>query len=358
MAKVGLVTSATASPAVGGRALLSKLHRECLEEILGTDLSVYELGRSATRSKAAALRGYIDGLDPSTVRGFLDWIAREGVSTLFVNGSNLGRLVREVKSRCPKVELLTFFHNAEAKFFLDSLHEHKSLHALGVLVANWRAERWAVRRSDRLIALSDRDSRMLARLYGRGATDILPIAMEDQLEGGPDPDALVDTEGYALFVGGAFYANRAGADWYAREVAPLLPIRTCIVGHGMETMKSSLERHGNIEVAGTVERLEPWYRRARIVVAPIFCGSGMKTKVAEALMFGKPIAGTPEAFSGFETIAAEAGWICETSEAFVAAIRRACEMPIKALDPRLRSLYQRDHSREATKRRLAQILAR
>ena len=33
---------------------------------------------------------------------------------------------------------------------------------------------------------------------------------------------------------------------------------------------------------------------------PIFEGSGMKLKTCEALMFGKNIIGTPEAFAGYD----------------------------------------------------------
>ena len=40
-------------------------------------------------------------------------------------------------------------------------------------------------------------------------------------------------------------------------------------------------------VVGEVESLAQWYHDAYFVVAPIFDGSGMKTKVAEALMYGK-----------------------------------------------------------------------
>ena len=59
----------------------------------------------------------------------------------------------------------------------------------------------------------------------------------------------------------------------------------------------------------------------KVVIAPIFDGSGMKTKVAEALMYGKRIIGTREAFSGYEDIAEEVGWVCNTKEEFVAALR-------------------------------------
>ena len=41
-----------------------------------------------------------------------------------------------------------------------------------------------------------------------------------------------------------------------------------------------------------VDCLETWYEKADVVISPIFLGSGMKTKTAEALMYGKPILGT------------------------------------------------------------------
>lgn len=36
------------------------------------------------------------------------------------------------------------------------------------------------------------------------------------------------------------------------------------------------------------------------MVMPIFSGSGMKVKTAEALMYGKFLIGTKEAFEGYE----------------------------------------------------------
>lgn len=70
---------------------------------------------------------------------------------------------------------------------------------------------------------------------------------------------------------------------------PRIGLRICIVGHGVEEMRSRLERPGKVEVVGPVDGLDEWYLNARAVVAPIFDGSGMKTKIAEALMFGKRI---------------------------------------------------------------------
>jgi len=339
--------------------MLSQLHRRCLEELLGDDLTVHELDRGAVsgaRSVFRALRGYIDGVSPA-VQDRIVRIAREqGVSRIFLDGSNLGRLAKIAKKHLPEVEVLTFFHNVEARFFLGALRESRNVHALAVLFANFVAERMAVRCSGRRITLSERDSRLLARLYGRAGTDILAMAVEDKLP----PDWAEATpaaqEGYALFLGGAFYANQAGIAWFAEKVAPHVDIKTYVIGRGMEALRDRIERSGKVEVVGAVEQLGDWYLNAHVVIAPIFDGSGMKTKTAEALMFGKKIVGTAEAFSGYEAIAGLAGWLCDSPEQFIAALREAQSIPLKRFDPKLRRLYERLYSRPAARRNLGEIL--
>ena len=80
-----------------------------------------------------------------------------------------------------------------------------------------------------------------------------------------------------LFVGGGFYANRAGIRWFAREVAPAINLPTLVVGYGLDDLREELERSGNVQLIGAVESLEPWYLIAKAAIAPIFAGSGMKT---------------------------------------------------------------------------------
>ena len=164
-------------------------------------------------------------------------------------------------------------------------------------------------------------------------------------------------EPYLLFVGGGFYANQGGIEWFVRNVVPRIAIKTCIVGRGFDGFKALLEQSGRVEVVGAVEDLAPWYLNARLVVAPIFDGSGMKTKVAEALMFGKRIIGTPEAFSGYEDIADRAGLVCATADEFVAAIQRCGDLvDTPNENEERRSIYEDRYSFGAAERRLEEIL--
>ncbi|MEO7821051.1 MAG: glycosyltransferase family 4 protein, partial [Sphingomicrobium sp.] len=167
-------------------------------------------------------------------------------------------------------------------------------------------------------------------------------------------EAPATATGSLLFVGGSFYANTAGIAWFAREVAPAIGIDTLVVGAGMDTQRAALERFSTIKVIGRVDDLAPHYRDALAVLAPIFDGSGMKTKVAEALMHGKRVIGTSEAFTGSEGL--DAGVRCDTRGEFIAAIRDLAANPPPQFDPALRALYEAHYSPQALGARLGEIL--
>jgi glycosyltransferase involved in cell wall biosynthesis len=138
-------------------------------------------------------------------------------------------------------------------------------------------------------------------------------------------------------------------------VVPWIDIPVVIVGKGFETMRVELERPGKVTVIGEVDSLSDWYRRCQFVIAPIFDGSGMKTKVAEALMYGKKIIGTPEAFVGYEKIVDRAGYVCETSKEFIYAMEVATRTINLGFDYEVRSLYEELYSFNAAYKRMKYI---
>lgn len=359
LAGIMLVTNRLEKVPSGGRELLCKLNHDVLTEIYGNRLTVFELTKNPIRrfkSAVNAFKGYIDGINAETINMVLQEILAKNIEKIFVDGSNFGEIVRAIKTQFPKVQIFTFFHNVEARFFWGSFRQNKTVHALAVAMANYLAERKSVRYSDNIICLSERDSRLLHKLYGRAATHVSPMALQDKLPPGLDLSWREMREKFALFVGGTFYANRAGITWFVNQVAPRIGIKICIVGRGFEDFRDELEQNGKVEVVGAVDSLAEWYLKSHFVIAPIFDGSGMKTKVAEALMFGKKIVGTPEAFSGYEDVASRAGWVCATADDFVVAIGRANDAIVKSFDPELRALYEEKYSYPAARSRLAEIL--
>lgn len=357
---VMLLTKKLHSGPAGGRQRLCLLNRDALADIYGPRLTTFELEDARVRGAGAilrAFRGEIDGLTHSVLEAAVEHARTARVRTVFVDGSNLGAFVKTVKRRLPHIEVCTFFHNVEARFFIGALRHARSASAAGVLAANYLAERKSVLMSDKIIALSETDRRLLRRLYGRAATHVAPMAVRDEFAG-PAPSMHVQTpETFALFVGGAFYANLEGIRWFVRHVVPRISITICIVGRGFEEFTAELQGGSRVEVVGAVKSLSEWYRQARFVIAPIFDGSGMKTKVAEALMFGKRIVATPDAFAGYEGVAGRAGWTCRSADDFVEAINTAVNSIASPFDPDLRAMYEARYSYEAHRQRLQSILS-
>lgn len=113
-----------------------------------------------------------------------------------------------------------------------------------------------------------------------------------------------------LFVGShAHVPNRDGLDWFLAEVLPRLPARwqsvpITVAGNGMEAYRppvavAGLRLLGRVDEAG----LAACYAQARVVLAPLRFGAGVKGKVVEALAHGVPCVLTPVAAQGLEGIA-------------------------------------------------------
>lgn len=339
---------------VGGREQLSHLHRESLRELLGPDFHEMQTSiqpTSGVLAKLAALSGRIDGADRNTLATILSRIDENGIARVWLDGTNLGWIAQGIKLARPSLEIVTFAHNVETKFFRDSLRQKPSLRTLAVYIANQRAERLSTQYSDQLLAICGRDSALFGAMYGRCANAILPMALADRLEELSEPPR---PHPYLLFVGGAFYANLEGAAWYARSVAPYISIPTIVVGRGMTSALTYGCDRAGIELVGEVPDLASWYAGALAVVAPIFSGSGMKTKVAEAWMFGKRVVGTPEAFTGYEI--PTGCQVCESADEFVTAINALIADPSPAFDPSMRASFERSHSATALKSQMAKIL--
>ncbi len=340
----------------GGREQLSRLLLENLRGVTGDRIEIFRLPRPQFKTSVLErLSGRIDGITVPSEAELLKRLSQISPDCIFIDGSNLGRLARFLRKAGVTLPIVTFYHNVEARFFFDALRAAPSVHALGVLIANTIAERWAATYSKRRILLNERDARLHARLYRHTGTDVLPMALRDQYDPAAAEAARPWDKPYALFVGGGFYANVEGMAWYAREIAPNAPLTTVVVGRGMEEHRERLEQYGGVKVVGPADDLGPWYAHAHVVVAPILSGSGMKTKTAEALMHGKPIIGTPEAFTGYEI-----GWTdrlveCETGSDFLDALRIANGRE-PGFDPELRAHYDRFHSPAAMRDRLGRIV--
>ena len=357
--KIMLFSSELNNLPQGGRVMLSRIYFKLLNNKYKKNFIYFELKNNKIRTVKLiflSFKGYIDGLDNISMKTAINIIKINQVSKLFVNGSNLGAFVKLVKQNLPHVEIYTFFHNVESKFFWGAFTADKSIRSLSIFIVNYISEYMSVKYSDNIITLSERDSNLLSKIYSRSASYVLPIAIEDKLPKNYSSLIRVHPENYALFVGGNFYGNLLGIRWFIKNVVPKINIKICIVGQGFDKYKDEFNIAGKVELIGQVDDMSVWYKYSSFVIAPIFEGSGMKTKVAEALMFGKKIIATDESFSGYENISNTCGWVCNTEEEFVTAILQAEINEKITFNSDLRLIYQNYYSYEATERNLNKII--
>lgn len=91
--------------------------------------------------------------------------------------------------------------------------------------------------------------------------------------------------------------NQDAYDRLIREWLPLLlpsASRIVVAGFGSQ----SLRRDMNVDILGPVENVAEFYDNVDVVVAPIERGGGMKVKVVEAMMHGRPVVATEHAMDG------------------------------------------------------------
>lgn len=112
-----------------------------------------------------------------------------------------------------------------------------------------------------------------------------------------------------LFVGGFDHLpNRDAARWLVREVLPLVhqvhpQLRVYVVGSNPPEEVRALAGD-RVEVTGWVSdaQLDRYYETARVVVAPLRFGGGVKGKIVEALRFGVPVVTTTAGMQGATSV--------------------------------------------------------
>lgn len=241
---------------------------------------------------------YLAGLDRKKEQEVIDFLEKNSeVEFVFLSQSLVGRQVEKIKKKFKnKVKIITFFHNIEKHYAREYL-KTSGLRAFLFYFGAVYNEKKAVKYSDKFLLLNQRDNEYLQKEYNTQSDFILPVSVEDKFSIEKIKNSSPEEPVY-LFVGVNFFANVNAVEWFIEKVLPYVKGKLKIVGKGMETHKEKWQSD-RVEVYGFVEDISEFYYASSLVIAPIFVGGGMKTKTAEALMYGKTIVGTLEAFQGY-----------------------------------------------------------
>lgn len=160
--------------------------------------------------------------------------------------------------------------------------------------------------AETVLALTEPDAAHLRALLPGRRVLVKPTGIPVR----PDPPAA-QRQG-VLFVGAFDHQpNVDGLLWYAREVWPQVRAQVhsatlTVVGRRPTAAVRALHGQDGITVTGEVPDTAPYLRAAAVMAAPLLSGSGLKTKIVEALGYGLPVVTTD---IGAEGLADAAGVI-------------------------------------------------
>ena len=264
------------------------------------------------------IQGYLGGSTNGDMKPIIELITKEKINVIFISHSLLGKLSYIIKKHFPSIKIITFFHNIEIHYAKEYLRVSGYSHLPFYLLAKYN-EIYSINYSDYYLVLNSRDDKLLQETYSVRSHLVLPVSYEDKFE---ENRAVLSSENIVtlLFVGVDFFPNVEAMRFFIKHVLPFVDAKLIIVGKGMDNYKheflSLIEDVSKIEVNGFVDDLAQYYYNASAVIAPIFSGGGMKTKIAEALMYGKTVIGTSEAFEGYKKDDRSMK-VCDTKEEFI-----------------------------------------
>jgi polysaccharide biosynthesis protein PslH len=163
-----------------------------------------------------------------------------------------------------------------------------------------------------------------------------------------------------VFVGGLDYKpNLDSLAYYQREIFPALKAAPVLhhIGNAPEPLRRLFSEQV-VRFEGYVSNLAARLRDAAFFVAPIVSGTGIKTKVLEAMAAGVPVLTTPEGVSGLQVEHRRHCFVCERPADFAAAMRSLGDRGLAAeLSANARRYVAENFSPEVLRRKWASVLA-
>jgi glycosyltransferase involved in cell wall biosynthesis len=179
-----------------------------------------------------------------------------------------------------------------------------------------------VRSADVTVAVSEEERQMLLDLVPEAVVETVPNVF--QLPEGRPPGPACRTG--LLFVGGFWHVPNVDAVlWFVEHVWPLIRAQAPavvfrIVGSDPTPDVLALGRLPGIEVLGYVPDLTPHLNGARVFVAPLRFGAGMKGKVAQSLINGLPVVATAIGAEGMSLVNGEHVLVADGAEDFAESV--------------------------------------
>jgi glycosyltransferase involved in cell wall biosynthesis len=212
-----------------------------------------------------------------------------------------------------------------------------------------------VRQVDCCVFMSAVDAAIVGRVSLPKASLVVPVGFDvARFAVTPVPDTRE-----VLFVGSFLHSpNRRAAIWLIADIWPALrrrvpDARLTVVGMNPPHELVALAAAAGVELVANAPDLQPYYARARAVIAPIQTGGGIRVKIVEACAAARPIVTTHIGAEGLPIVPDEHALFAEGTEGLATALARV--LTDEALAQRLadngRALVEQEFSWELLAKR-------
>ena len=195
-----------------------------------------------------------------------------------------------------------------------------------------RAEARLCARMDLVLAIHEPEAAALRSLAPGTRIEVIPIGIDPARFGERTPASTP-----TVLVTGAFgwAPNLHGLKrflehgWPAlRALAPMAALR--VVGRDLPIERLRMLSGERTELVGYVERIEPEYARASLLLVPLWSGAGARIKIVEAMMAGTPVVSTAMGAEGLGLSPGREFVLAETPEALASAAAALLLDPARA----------------------------
>lgn len=230
------------------------------------------------------------------------------------------------------VPSVMFTHNVEAEIFQRHAARAKGLQRLVWSDQSRKMRRFeaeTLRRYDGVIAVSERDRKVLQQEYGLRSVDAIDTGVDLEFFSASEPAADPPADGgTVVFVATmSWAANVEGIHYLLDEVWPALVkarprMRAIIVGRNPPASLTEKVRSRGLAVTltGFVDDIRPYVAQSDIYVIPLQVGSGTRIKAFEAMAMGRPVVSTSLGVEGLPVADREHFLRGDTADDFASAI--------------------------------------
>lgn len=211
--------------------------------------------------------------------------------------------------KCPAV---CFTHNAESEIFARHAQQAADRWHRWMWSSQHRKmshfEGHALRRFQRVIAVSERDARFFGDRYGVAHAEAIPTGVDLGFFAWSAPPPVDAAHAPTVVFTGSmdWAANIDGMQFFLGQVWPLVlsqqpDARFVVVGRNPPASLQTLaKRTRQVEFTGFVDDVRPYVHAAHAFVIPLLVGGGTRIKAFEAMAMGCPVVSTTIGMEGLD----------------------------------------------------------